>query len=148
MKNSNYYESEYSVYPGEYVPMLEEDKIHEELRQLNKEDIVSPPVNITELSNSFKVEVAIPGVKREEFLVQVDENILSVSVLHQYFRSQNSGNVYLHEFDHQYFDRHITLPKNVDPEFSRAEYNSGILRLDIAKTKQAGKRCHIPIAVY
>lgn len=148
MENLQSYKSDYSVYPGEYVPLLKEEEMQEELKQWNKIEIALPQVNITEQSNSFKVELAIPGAKREDFLIHIDENILSVCVLHTHCNSYKPENFHLHEFDHSCFDRHIILPENADAEFASAEYFSGILFVHMQKTKQPRKNNHIHIAVY
>jgi HSP20 family protein len=146
MENLNLYKSDSSVYPGEYVPLLKEEEIQEELKQWDR-DQIAPQVNITESPDSFKVEVAIPGAKREELLVHIDENILSISVLHQRASATDQVNFRLHEFDYNCFDRHITLPEQADAQFTSAEYFSGILHLHMQKTSHPVKSHHVPIVV-
>jgi len=148
MQNSESYKYGYSIYPGEYVPLLNKEEIKEELKQSHQGETVQPPVNLTELNNSFTLEIAIPGVKREEFLIYIDENILSVGVLHERCRGHKSESFHLHEFNYSCFDRHINLPANVDSQFVRAEYAAGILHLDMPKTRQPEKKDHIPVVVY
>lgn len=148
MENTTMHHSGYSVYPGEYVPLLREEEVREELKRSHKEAFNHPPVNVTELAQSYKIEVAIPGVKREEFLIQIDENILSVNVLHKKSMLPEVENFQLHEFDYECFDRNIILPENVDAEFVSAEYRSGILRLHLTKTNHPAKNFHTQIVVY
>jgi HSP20 family protein len=147
MKNPAFYPSDHSTYPGEYVPLLREEEVKEELKHSHAGEI-HPPVNITELADSFEVEVAIPGVTREEFFIYADKNVLSVFVLRQEAQIQKSKNFHLHEFDYQCFTRSIVLPENVDIEFACAEYKAGILHMYVPKMKQPAKNVHANIVVY
>ncbi len=69
MKSDILYSPDCSIYPGDYMPLLRAEEIEEELKLSHEGEALFPPVNITELADSFKVEVAIPGVRREDFLL-------------------------------------------------------------------------------
>ena len=142
----NTYDSNCLIYPGEYVPLMNEKQMHEELSKLCKTDSRFPHVNVTEFDDSFKVEVAIPGVKRENFHVYADDNILSVCVVNKE-PGLAEETFQLNEFNYDCFESHITLPDNADPEFVSAEYRSGILCLHMLKTKIPSKK-HTRIVVY
>ena len=148
MKNITLYDTDCSIYPGDYVPLLKAEEIEEELRHSHEGQALFPPVNITELADSFKVEVAIPGVRREDFLVHADENILFVRVLHKEYVLEGSERFQLHEFNYKCFDRQVVLPDNADAEFISAEYKAGILRIYIPKLNQPAKSRHTRIVVY
>jgi HSP20 family protein len=148
MKNYNLYNGGCSVYPGDYVPLFKAEEMQEELKGFNKNEMVFPPANITELADAYKVEVAIPGAKREDFLIEADENILSVAVVHKQLAQAAVESFQLHEFNYNCFDRHIVLPHNANTEFISAEYKTGILRLYIPKVKQPAKNLHTTIVVY
>jgi HSP20 family protein len=137
-----------SSYPGTYVPLMREEEMRKELKRSQEGKRLLPPVNIAELSDCFKVEVAIPGVKREDFLIQADGNILSVFVLHKDCGCHESEWFKLHEFNYECFDRPIILPGNADAEFTCAEYKEGILHLYVPKTNQPVKNLHTRIVVY
>jgi HSP20 family protein len=148
MKNIILYDSGCSIYPGDYVPLVKAEEIEEELKHSHEGDTLFPPVNITELADSFKVEVAIPGVRREDFLLHTHENVLFVRVLHKEYVVEGSERFQLHEFNYQCFDRPIVLPDNADAEFTSAEYKAGILRLYIPKSDQPTKGRNTRIVVY
>ena len=80
--NTVLHNSEYSIYPGHYVPMLNEEEISEEIVRTKRNEIVTPSVNISDSSGSYKIEITLPGVNRENFLVYADKNVLSVYVVH------------------------------------------------------------------
>jgi HSP20 family protein len=148
MENITLYDTDCSIYPGDYVPLLNAEEIEEELKLSHEGEALFPPVNITELADSFKVEVAIPGVRREDFLLHTDGNVLFVRVLHKEYVVEGSERFQLHEFNYQCFDRHVVLPDNADAEFISAEYKAGILRLYIPKSDQPAISRHMRIVVY
>jgi HSP20 family protein len=148
MKNEFLYDSGCLVYPGAYVPLVKEAEVKSALRHSHESEGGLPPVNITELSDLFKIEVAIPGVNREDFHLYSDGNVLSVCVLHKASGLNKGERFQLHEFNYECFDRHIILPDNVDAEFAIAEYKSGILCLHIPKTTHPAKNRHTQIVVY
>ena len=148
MENDVLYDTGCLIYPGAYVPLLKEEEVQEELKRPHKGETILPPVNVTEMADSFKVEVAIPGVKREDFLIHSDGNVLSVCVLHKECGLHEGERFQLHEFNYECFDRHIILPDNADSEFVSAEYKAGILRLYVPKAKQPAKNQHTRIVVY
>ncbi|MGK2863890.1 MAG: Hsp20/alpha crystallin family protein [Chitinophagaceae bacterium] len=137
-----------SIYPGNYVPLLKKEEVEKELRQPHEGKMLFPPVNVTELMDVYKVEMAIPGVRREDFLVQSDANILSIQVLHKENATRENESFQIHEFNYECFDRHIILPLNADTEFTCAEYKAGILRLHMPKTNSTGNNRHTKIVVY
>ena len=148
MKNDILYSPGCSIYPGDYMPSLRAEEIEEELKLSHEGEALFPPVNITELADSYKVEVAIPGVRREDFLLHAKENVLFVRVLHKEYVVEGSERFQLHEFNYQCFDRPIVLPDNADAEFISAEYKAGILRLHLPKSEQPAKNPHTRIVVY
>ncbi len=146
MEYTNLYKSDCSVYPGEFVPLIKDEELQKELYYAQTGS-TPPPVNMIEYRDSIMVEVAIPGAKREDFIVHANKNEVSVCLLNKTF-SSSTKNSALHEFNYRCFERHITLPENVDPEFIHAEYSSGMLRLYIPKTRQPQKNLDTRIVVY
>lgn len=147
MTNLQHYSEKYAVYPGQHIPMLEVRDIEEEHRKRRGINIKEPSVNVNELADIFKIEVAVPGVKRENLFVHVHENILSIAVLHK--SEYNEGRVpALHEFDDDFLERHIFLPPNVDAQFISAEYKEGVLHFYLPKTSQSFRSISATIVVY
>lgn len=142
------YNTSCSIYPGGYVPLLRPEEIDEGLRLCHEGQMLLPPVNITELPDSYKVEIAIPGLRRQDFLLHAKGNVLFVRVLHRDMGSKEVRHFQLHEFNYECFDRHITLPDNADPEFSSAEYKRGLLQIVMPKTNRPVKNEYNRIVVY
>ncbi len=137
-----------SIYPGEYVPLLNEKDIKEAIKLTDKKDIIHPAVNITEQSRSYKIEVVIPGVKRDELLIYAKGNILSICAVNNEKINSTLKDQQVQEFSYKWFDRHILLPEDADSAFISAEYRSGIVVLHIPKAARPVNNLHTRIIVY
>ena len=120
-------------YPGDYVPLLKPEEFEKELAHFHEGKMVFPPANISELPDAYQVDVAMPGIRREEFLVHIESNVLFIRVLHKEAGLQPVSKFRLHEFNYVCFERHIDLPANADPEFMSAQFKAGILQVIIPK---------------
>lgn len=102
-----------------------------------------PSVNILETGNDFKVEMAVPGMKKEDFKVELDNNTLSIEAEisteseHDY---ADSARYARKEFSYQSFRRTFYLPNTVENEKIEATYQDGVLRLIIPKREEAKKK--------
>ncbi len=148
MKNDVTFDKGGYTYPGAYMPLLNEEDLQFSLADSHISEGVLPPVNVIELADSFRVRVAIPGVKREHFLVYASGNNLFVCVINKDPELHDGESFQLHEFNYENFNRHIKLPEIADSEFSIAEYKSGILDIYIPKSKQPPKKIFTNIVVY
>lgn len=140
--------SEYSVYPGNYVPMLNEIEINEEIVKTRQDSMVVPSANITESGEFYKVEIALPGVNREGFLVYAEKNVISVYAVQHHQKVRDPEKFRLHEFSCNCFERHIELPADADTEFVSAEYKEGVLRIYVPKASGQSIVQHTRIVVY
>ena len=99
-----------------------------------------PAVNVRETNDDFMIEVAAPGMKRDDFKVELDNNVLTISSQ----REENNGEkgkdgVYARrEFSYQSFQRSFTLPENkVEGDKIAARYVDGILQVTVPKKEEA-----------
>jgi HSP20 family protein len=149
MQHDFFYKTHRSVYPGEYVPLFKEDVLKKPIRHSHKKNTNSLPVNMKELGNSYKIELAIPGVSRENLLLKAHGKVLSISVIQNNKEFDKQENFQLHEFDFNYScTRKLSLPGNADTVFAMAEYKAGILHLYIPKSTEPLKLINANIAVY
>jgi len=95
-----------------------------------------PAVNVIEIEDAFKIELAAPGLKKEDFKVNVHENTLTISTEKKEEKTENVGKYTRKEFNFSTFKRSFALPKNVDGEKIVAIYNDGILGLELPKKEQ------------
>jgi len=102
-----------------------------------------PAVNIKETKNDFEVEMAAPGMKKEDFKVEVDGNTLTISSERSEQREENNGDEKFsrREFSYQSFQRSFSLPKDVvDDDNIQASYENGVLKLRIPKKEEAKQK--------
>lgn len=136
------------AYPGDYVPLLSEDQIDFELCRVSENGALVPPVNVVELADTFRVEIAIPGMRREDFLIHIDGNVLDVRVLHKEASPWEAPNFKLREFNYKCFEKRINLPFNADAEFLSAEYKAGVLRVIMPKADYPVRCPYMRVVVY
>ena len=132
-----------SAYPGQYVPMPEV----EELLKRQKGCMTQPAINMDEFDNFFKIEVSLPGVRKEDIGILVQEDVLIIKVMHK-DQGVSISRPKIHEFDVNYFERQILLPEKTDAEFTTADYREGILNLIIPKVSDHSTLHSCRIVVY
>ncbi|MEO7961413.1 MAG: Hsp20/alpha crystallin family protein [Ginsengibacter sp.] len=101
-----------------------------------------PAVNIKEDNNNFKVEVAAPGMTKDDFKIQLDGNTLTISSEVNHDKTINEEEDYSRrEFSYESFQRSFTLPKDVvDSDKINAKYDGGVLHLTIPKKEEAKQK--------
>lgn len=97
-----------------------------------------PSVNIKETENEFEVEMAAPGMAKDDFKLEIHNNVLTISSEKQTENKTEEGkNITRREFSYQSFSRSFTMPVIVDTEKISAKYENGILRVMIPKKDEA-----------
>lgn len=100
-----------------------------------------PAVNIKENADSFEVEVAAPGMAKDDFRVTLDGNLLTISSAKQEENEEHQDNYTRREFSYQSFQRSFELQKEVvDQDNIQARYENGMLRLTIPKKEEAKQK--------
>jgi HSP20 family protein len=98
-----------------------------------------PAVNIQETDNDFRIEVAVPGMERDDFKVSLDQDVLTISSERKSEKTEEKKGVYSRkEFSYQSFQRSFNLPQHlVDGDKIEAKYDKGILHLTVPKREEA-----------
>lgn len=97
-----------------------------------------PAVNVKESDENFQLELAAPGLKKEDFKVEINNNVLSISCEQRTEKEEKEGERYSRrEFSYQAFKRAFTLPSSVDTEHIAARYEDGLLHLTLPKREEA-----------
>ena len=101
-----------------------------------------PAVNIRETAEAFEVEVAAPGMNKDDFRIELDNNVLTISSERESRNDEKKGERYARrEFSYQSFQRTFHLSKDVvDADKIQAKYENGLLRLIIPKREEAKQR--------
>lgn len=96
-----------------------------------------PAVNITESDRGFKIELAAPGLNKSDFKINVDKNVMSISVEKTEEKTDESNVYSKKEFSYTSFSRSFTLPDTVDYSNIDASYQDGVLAIAIGKKEEA-----------
>jgi len=106
---------------------------------LNREQRFVPAVNIRETEQAFVVELAAPGRKREDFKVEVHDKVLTISSERKEQKEEKDahGKFTRREFGYERFQRSFTLPELIAEENIKAQYEAGVLHIEIPKKEEA-----------
>jgi HSP20 family protein len=96
-----------------------------------------PAVNISENDNEFHVELAVPGLKKEDFKINLDKNVLTISAEKKSENNTETKKFSKREYSYSSFVRSFTLPDTADHTNIEADYTDGILKLTVAKREEA-----------
>ncbi|AWX43425.1 Small heat shock protein C2 [Flagellimonas maritima] len=96
-----------------------------------------PSVNIKDKSKGFELELAVPGFNKEDFQIEVDNDVLTISSEVKSENEETKENYTRKEFFHASFKRAFSLPETVDGTKIDASYENGILRLTLPKKEEA-----------
>ncbi len=101
-----------------------------------------PAVNIRETDKSYEVEMAAPGMKKEDFKIELENNILTISSEKEEEHEEDGKEKYSRrEYSYESFQRSFNLPKEVvDEEKIEAHYKNGVLQLTIPKKEKAKQK--------
>jgi HSP20 family protein len=96
-----------------------------------------PAVNIKETDTSFGIELAAPGKKKEDFNIEIDHNVLTISSEEKTEKEKTEGKYSRKEFSYSSFRRAFTLPETVNTESINATYENGVLYVALPKREEA-----------
>ena len=119
-----------------YIPSILDDFINLDWNY-NRHTISVPAVNIKELDTHFEIELAIPGKNKNDFEIEIEDGLLSISSsFNQEDKSDNSKSARI-EFDYDSFKRTFIIPDSVDSSKIEATYKGGILKISLSKRDEA-----------
>jgi HSP20 family protein len=102
--------------------------------------ITVPAVNINEDDIEFVVSLAAPGMNKNDFKIDLDGNILSISSEKEENKEEKEKKFTRKEYSYTSFNRSFTLPAEVNKEKIEARYEDGVLRLILPKNEEAKKK--------
>ena len=135
-----------------FNPFREMDEFRRSFDQLNtmlsdmdvgKKDVFTsftPAVNTREGEFAYHVEVDLPGVKKEDIDINVENNIVTLSGERKTRKELKKDDYYKVESEYGKFERSFSLPENTDVENIRAETTDGVLEVVIPKLEIADKQ--------
>ena len=97
----------------------------------------TPAVNVIENDDDFRIEVAAPGLSKDDFHINVENKVLTISSEKENKVDESEGKYVRKEFSYTKFTRSFSLPDSVAQEKIKANYSEGILSIDIPKREEA-----------
>lgn len=96
-----------------------------------------PACNVQDNPDSYDIEVAAPGMTKEDFNVSVKEGVMTISSEQEEEKEEKTKNYTRREFSTRAFRREFTLPKDANENDVKAKYEKGILKIAIGKLEEA-----------
>ncbi len=113
------------------------DELPTVFRSNFNEGMTLPKVNIKENTEGFEVEVAVPGFKKDNFNISVENEQLMISAEVEENAEEKNEEFTRREFGYASFQRTFVLPESVDGDKIKANYSDGILSVHLPKKEEA-----------
>ena len=94
-----------------------------------------PSVNSIENNDSFEIDLAVPGMKKDDFKIELIDKVLIISSENS--NSIENDNMRLNEFNYSSFQRSFRIPESVELDKIKANYKNGILKIKLPKKKDS-----------
>jgi HSP20 family protein len=120
-----------------YLPSIFDTFFNDANIAENSAVFTRPDFNVYETDKEFVVEAAAPGMEKNDFNIEVNDNILEISSQKEVKEESKEQKYYYKGFCYGSFKKSYSLPKNVDKEKIAANYENGILKVVIPKDKEA-----------
>jgi len=98
---------------------------------------MDPAANILEHADSFELDIAAPGLKKDDFKIHLENNVLTISSEVSDEKEEQEKHYTRKEFHYSSFSRSFTLPRTVDLEKIKADYENGVLKVMLPKKEDA-----------
>lgn len=131
---------------GNSFPSIFDDFFNRELLNWGNADFsptstTVPSVNVKETADNYEVEMAAPGMSKDDFKVELDGNLLTISSSKEQEDEKVEKGYSRKEFSYQSFRRSFNFPKDVvDEDKIEAKYENGLLRLTIPKKEESKRK--------
>jgi HSP20 family protein len=107
----------------------------------------TPAVNVTEDNQSFKIKMAAPGLKKDDFKIDIDGNLITISAERSSRKEEKEERYTRNEYNYTSFSRTFTLPENIKTDKIEAQYESGELTLLLPKVSEMKTGTHKKIDI-
>ena len=119
-----------------FIPSILDDLINLDWNY-DRHTFSVPAVNIKELDTHFEIELAIPGKNKNDFEIEIEDGLLSISSSFNKEQKEDNSILTRIEFDYNSFKRPFSIPESVDSSKIEATYKGGILKISLSKRDEA-----------
>jgi len=92
-----------------------------------------PSVNVKETDGDFRIELAAPGLDKNDFKIDLEKDVLTISAEKKMENTEENDRYTRKEFEYHNFRRSFTMPENVNGENIKATYEKGVLHVVLPK---------------
>ena len=118
-----------------FYPFFREDPF-EKLPRSGQQSL--PSINLHESEKAYEIEVAAPGLKKENFSISEEDSLLCISCKVEKHKKEKEKELLHEEFSYLSWSRHIQLPQaQIDIAKTKANYSEGILSIQVPKRREA-----------
>ena len=122
-----------------YVPAYWDDFFNDRVFNTNhnvQRKNTSPAVNISEADKDFKIELAVPGLSKNDFNIEVENDVLTISSAEKEHKEDKMPNYTRREFNFNSFKRSFELPETIDQDQIKASHKDGVLSITLVKKEE------------
>lgn len=124
----------FNQHPAFWNMLNDFDRNHNDIN--NSKNFTNPMVNVINHDNEYVIEVAAPGIKKEDFSIKLENNKLVISSENKEEKDEKSINYSIKEFSFNSFSKTFFVPKDIEAEKIKADYNNGVLSVSIPKKEK------------
>ncbi len=106
-----------------------------------------PPVNIVDKGGEFDVELAVPGMKKEDFHITCEDGYLTIKAEREEKKEEKDKNYTRREYNYNSFVRSFSLPESVKADQVKAKYENGVLKLTLPKKEEAKSKPKLEVKI-
>lgn len=106
-----------------------------------------PATNIKETKENYSLELAVPGMKKSDFKIEINNSVLTISTEKEMSNEETENNFTRKEFSYHSFSRSFNLPQTVNKDAIAASYTDGVLCINIPKKEEAKENSAYDIQV-
>jgi HSP20 family protein len=126
-----------------WLPNLFPDFFNDEWFPMRALSSAAPAINVKENAKAFEIEIALPGMSKDDFRVHItdkDQLVISVEKKHENKEDEKSTKYLRKEFSYTRFEQSLMLPENVDRDGITAKACHGILRIELPKIEKVTEK--------
>jgi HSP20 family protein len=114
---------------------------------LLKREMNVPAVNVAEHKDHYLLSMSAPGLKKDDFKIDVDGDLLTISSEKEESKEEKDEKYTRKEYNYSSFSRSFTLPEGTEKEKVAAKYEDGVLKITVPRNKAAKNTSAKQIAV-
>lgn len=126
---------DYPAIPKRFTDMIDEF-FNDAVATSNAGGTFVPGIDISENDSHFHINVNLPGMKKEDININLDDRVLTISGERRQEEEKKDTRYHLVETRYGKFERAFTLPDNIKPDSIKAKYENGVLRLGVEKAEK------------